>query len=285
MNEILIFGAGKRVLDELIPSLLSGGVMEKDIVLVRKQNQNLPKYPKIRVLTQTNEIISTFKGKIIFCCVPVNQQITLIERLFNLPTPKLIFFDTPVKDVYASLKNLANIHDLYVLEETALIPWIPEMRKILSGRNVLIFWRVFYNYHGVAFIRALSSKYMVKRFQLPFGKRIYVSRAKGSVILVAGYHRKEKSKCFHLHLPLINLISPFNMQRQGKSLENLMSDKALNFLSEMNLKSYSDFKSRSVFKDFDRWKFLALQIGIFELIDSSKILFPRLEDAVINELV
>lgn len=285
MNEILIFGAGKRVSDELIPTLLNGGVVEKDIVIVRKQNQNLPEYPKIRVLTETNAVISTFKGKIVFCCVPVNQQTTLIERLSNLPTPKLIFFDTPVKDVFASLKNLAMIHDLYVLEETALIPWIPELKKILSGRNVLIFWRVFYNYHGVAFIRALSSKYMVKRFQLPFGKRIYVSRAEGSTILVAGYHKKEKSKCFYLHLPLINLSSPFNMQRQGKSLENLLSAKALNFSSEMNLKSYSDFKTRSVFKDFDKWKFLALQIGIFELLDSNKILFPRLEDAVLNELV
>ena len=283
-QQVMVIGAGKRVFIDLIPCLTSLGVEEFDIIVVRQSLEKVPYFSEILVFSDLDQALNIFKGDFIFCCIPEYSHKQVIESLKRIKTSKTIFFDTPIKKNYDELRLLNKVHDVRVLEETQFIPWLPQLKNKIRGFNIIVLWRLFYDYHGVAFLRGISDEVFVRKINLPFHKTFFYAFLRGSIVLMGGYHNKVHGKFSIVRLlPTVNL-SVLNQRWQKQVAINFFKSKGhLNYSFLQNPLEdliYDGF----LFENLQAWKKIGLYLGLYDVMNSNSNLFPVLEDAIINEM-
>jgi hypothetical protein len=127
---ILIFGAGNRVLNDVLPAL--------DLLINQCQ---------ISVVRKNFMLLSDFPG--------VNCAERSLRTLGDQLKDSKILIDTPISSNIELLTRLSDSCQLRVLEDNGLIPWIDALRISLPRIGFLLIHRALYYYHGMAFLNSL----------------------------------------------------------------------------------------------------------------------------------
>lgn len=152
---ILIFGFGNRVVGSILPALSK---TFKDINLIDVVNfsgkinsnfENINSVTGINVFDNTNQI----KYDFIIISVPSSQQKFVLKKL-NIRVNSTILIDTPVD---FKVKKYEKYFKIYVLEDIVYIPWIEEVKNLISNLSDLNLFCYYscHEYHGVALIQKL----------------------------------------------------------------------------------------------------------------------------------
>jgi hypothetical protein len=282
-EQILIIGAGKRVTQQLLPTLISIGISQKNLIIVRKEKKMIKEYPEIEVSCDLITTLKFFKGRLVFCCLDRNAYTEISDILLKIEDPKVIFFDTPIFRSFEKIIRLEKYHSLYVLEETILIPWIENFKQLFNTRGLVILWRMLYEYHGMALLKKLDENVRIKRIRFFNGKSLLVARVNKKLVISLGYYKVDKGNCKVLDLNISHVLPVLHSRWQNKVASNILNSREHFSILDMNSNLYKTLSKGKIYRNFESWKLLALNIGLANLINGESVDFPLVSCAYLNE--
>ena len=282
---VLIFGSGRRVKNDLFPVLINLRIDASKIAVVRRSGRRESWHSESQVYSFEEVDQKLEVPDIVFICVPPTEVVSCLEALSTSGYSGQVFIDTPISTGLEKILKYQSRFKMNVLEDNGLLPFIPEMHKVDYRFRLIFNWRSFYNYHGVAFFRAVLNGTMA----VCLSKRLGRYR----VLVLSGFRT------------LVISITPYNYNKGSlrffeiKSLRRLLvvSDLA-EFSTRAKLYSglqASDFKADSplIFDDqalrlkpvefMNDWKRMGLFIGIESFLKHGLMLFPSIQESFKNE--
>lgn len=159
--KFLVIGAGKRVVQDVLPVLESMG----NRVELRGVYSSTPK----RIELERTQLITSGAADLnpddfdeingIYVCVPPDQVHSVLRRITRFDVSQIdLVVDTPID---SNLHEFRLFRSVTVAEDSGFLPWLPLFRKALSGEggaSQVVFYRSAYAYHAVSLFRALVSE-------------------------------------------------------------------------------------------------------------------------------
>lgn len=157
MGKVLIYGGGKRISQNIIPSF---SIMDTklNIEFVTRSGSEKISSDKIKKCFKfgTSDIDHSVYDFIIIS-VPQNEVLSVLKSIKNIDKFKILL-DTPItREIYMRYKNSS----IKVMEDMIYLPFLEDI-KSYGDINEVIMTFSGYEYHGVAFIKALFDKKIVK---------------------------------------------------------------------------------------------------------------------------
>jgi hypothetical protein len=287
-KKVLIFGAGKRVRTDVLPSFREIGILE-NLVLVRKTDTKLEEFPNIQIVTEDNFEKSRIREfyLIIFCVAPKTLDY-LLKKYFNELRSMLILVDTPVISNSTILKDIDSISSLRILEDNGLIPLRNFLSFDLEKSKIIIIFRALYYYHGMALLTSLfeNSELRILRI-LPKFINQYLTLLKyrsGPFVIWFHFRNYQKSSIFWFTFQdkwQIDNSTKKSREYVFRLEEQISSELMSKFRKLLNDREIIE---KSITSNMLYWKRLGLFLGLERLIKSGDNVFPSLESALANEL-
>lgn len=259
--EVLIFGYGSRVKNQIIPALNSVYSNIEITVLnktssIKQQNKNIT----LDNFDHLNEYINK-EFSFIIVSVPFKNVKVVLKKLLH-KKKQTFFIDTPVNKF---TKKIIKNNNVYVLEDIVFVEWINVLKQYLKYLNKIsiYFYYSAHEYHGIAMIKAIIDKKLksVKRHyiypnlissELNFEENIYVkvlspsNYDKGFILI-----RSEK-----YDLLIGNKETYFNSDIHIKNRLIVLEEEInnLNLNSTNWIKDLSEFKYRGLIELFNNYK-------------------------------
>ena len=178
MKNIIIIGVGRRVRDDIIPSLEASGVFNIVGVYAR--------HPRDLQIDEHTYFVNTLsemksehlkKADWIYVGIPPKSTSGVLRFLsgLNVQSTKLII-DTPVlpwRYIWTKF-YFRNFAEVIVAEDIIYLPWIEPVKEFFWGRiSELRFDHSAYGYHGIALIKALleNNKFVSARLRYINGEK------------------------------------------------------------------------------------------------------------------
>jgi len=282
---VLIFGSGRRVKHDLFPVLINLRIDASKIAVVRRSGRRESWHSESQVYSfeEVNQKLEV--PDIVFICVPPPQIVSCLEAISMSGYGGQVFIDTPISIGLEEILKYQSRFKMNVLEDNGLLPFIPEMHKVDYRFRLIFNWRSFYNYHGVAFFRAVLNGTMT----VCLSKRLGRFR----VLVLTGFRT------------LVISVTPYNYNKGSLRLFEIKGLRRLLVVSDLaefstRAKFYSglqasDFKADSPLISVDKtlrlkpvefmndWKRMGLFIGIESFLKHGQMLFPSIQESFKNE--
>jgi len=283
--KVLIFGSGRRVKNDLFPVLINLGIDASQIVVVRRSRRKEPWHSKSQVfsLEEVNQKLAV--PDIVFICVPPLEIALCLEAISKTSYCGQVFIDTPISISSEEIHKYQSRFQMNVLEDNGLLPFIPDMQKVNYGFRLILNWRCFYNYHGVAFFRAVLKGAMTIRLSKGFGRfRVLVlSGSRTLIISITPYNYKKGSlKIFEINdlcRPLI--ISDLTKFSTKAALYSDLQESE--YKADSPLTSIDEIARREPVEFMNYWKRVGLFIGIGSFLNHGQMMFPSIHESFENE--
>jgi hypothetical protein len=275
MIRAVVLGAGRRVQEDVIPSLLACGLRQNEILIVRKKPSNLSQFPKIICINSLQDFDKTRLSRvtILISCLPSDIQGIYISQLSERFDFKTILVDTPVEGIFRVL-NQELLDKIRVIEDAGIV--FNLFQFSISRPNIILNYKGFFDYHGVAILNSLTKpklKVIIRRIP-KLNLRIYL--AKKCICISIGQRNYKKSFLFMADIVRFRRVNLADLQTSELRLDELHY-----LASKLNI----DMKS--LFEKFPKnaleVKRLGLAFGLRQLFNQSIIIFPKMEEALMNE--
>ena len=283
MNKrIVVIGAGRRVKNDVIPSLQSIQFDFNSLLVVRRKNQKLSEFPELKVEIDLNLALNYFKPHIVICCVPITEFQNTYSILKNYEIEYLLV-DTPIYINSEVLKSAGKLKNICILEDSVLIPWIDAIRHKFTHSSILLIYQAMYEYHGLALLKAIFDS-PIKVITLPKFINRYLILLKINNTFIVWYRKRNYKKGFVVFF-------------KNKQIECLGNNHLVDFQEEFyrallgDLKNFLDLDClhRKPFdtserirfiRDMHFWKRLGLALGLRSLIYQNSNCFLKLDEMI-----
>lgn len=183
MKQMVVIGAGKRVINDVIPAVLSlSGALELGAVYARTARTAEGAWGAVPVLSIDTLISEDLeKVDIIYLAVPIGSMEKVLRRLANFPlAEKTLIIDTPVPLSRRVRKYLERYRCVHVAEDSVWLPWL-ELFKGKKIKTIECAYSV-YRYHGIALLKALLHAPVQYAYRI--GKRTHAMIGQTNVMIV-----------------------------------------------------------------------------------------------------
>jgi len=282
LNQILVIGAGNRVVNDVIPAL---GAIDFDlskIVIVRKSRNQIDKYPMITVFNDLERVMEEFKPELIICCVPPSELSSILSSLIKFKFIHLLV-DTPILPNLEKLRSVSKTVSVKVLEDSRLVPWIDSLRSKVEGAHIVIVKHALYEFHGLALLNELFNG--LKKFRLPRVIEKYLiifhSEPYRLIIWFRKRNYSDGSILFFLKTKVLKIGATSSTILQWKYTQQFFQNSSINtkkYLLSDNVDN--NFENIRFIKDMLFWKRVGLMIGFKMLIISNLNVFVDLEEMI-----
>jgi hypothetical protein len=279
-KRILIIGAGRRVINDVIPALKSIRFDLDSLIVVRQQKKSLERFPELRIETDLVLTLNVFKPHIVICCIPVSQVPSITSILSNYSIPNVLI-DTPVYSNSKILFNKGKIENLRILEDAALIPWIESIRKKFASCKFLFIYRSLYEYHGLVLLREIFGL-PIRRIGLPKFLNKHLVFLKINKTFIFWVRKRDYRKGFMIFFSKGTskiLGNPFLVDFQKEFFtnfsQNLDIQINLEYLKEIQIQDYGNLR---FIKDMLFWKRVGLAIGLNSIINHELNCFITIDE-------
>jgi hypothetical protein len=293
LTRIILIGAGRRVVEDILPALVANGISQFEIIILRKKHRVLEDFKNIKIITSCSDLENEiFSEKVILISsIPQLETVSAIENVLKFVSPNLVLIDTPVSAIAPQVGQLASTNDfsLKVLEDGSLIPWLGMLNSELSPRpRFYLSYRAFYLYHGMASFRKILSRQPLKVLSILNGRIIYTYRSNKSILQI-GHKDYSRGRFFWIqNRRIFYLGTKLRWQRILKrtNLRELISTET--FLTIISSTQKMNLDSEVLFDNPIKYMLIWKRIGLYEgfknLLDLDINEFSNLEVAVKNEI-
>jgi hypothetical protein len=272
---VVILGAGRRVQEDVIPSLLACGIGQNEILIVRKRPSKLLQFPKIICINSLQELDKNKLSRVslLISCLPSDIQGIYISKLSQLFEFETILVDTPVEGILKVL-NQELLEHIHVLEDAGVVFNLFHFSR--TKPNLILNYRGFFEYHGVAMFGSLTKaklKVIVRRIPKS-NLRIYL--AKKCICISIGQRNYSKSFIFMADMARLRRIRLVELQTSDIRLEELYY-----LASQLNIDMkllFDKFPKNSL-----EVKRLGLAFGLRQFFIHGVTIFPKLDESLMNE--
>lgn len=279
----LLIGAGRRIRNDILPALLAMQVSTSRITIVRKSRESIKDFLEIRSFQDIGEAVRHSNPDVIICCVPVEAANEVLSQLRNLDGPHTILFDTPVSQNFATLLELQKKHSVFALEESVLVPWLAQLELLVKKSRFVLFFRSFYEYHGVAVLSRIAETPLVRiwqKFQQGRRFKLFVTND-NRLFCLLGYRNYPKASVFFLgkQLKLLSASRGLELQKVivRESMKVFQLTTTMNNSEQLN-SMYVEAQEKLLFSELAFWKQLALITGLHAIEEQGEILFPSISE-------
>jgi len=272
---VVILGAGRRVQEDVIPSILACGIGQNEILIVRKRPSKLSQFPKIICINSLQELDKNKLSRValLISCLPSDIQGIYISKLSQLFEFETILVDTPVEGILKVL-NKELLEHIHVLEDAGVVFNLFHFSR--TKPNLILSYRGFFEYHGVAMFGSLTkAKLRVIVRRIPkLNLRIYL--AKKCICISIGQRNYSKSFLFMADIARLRRIRLVELQTSDIRLEELYY-----LASQLNIDMkllFDKFPKNSL-----EVKRLGLAFGLRQFFIHGVTIFPKLDESLMNE--
>lgn len=276
MTKFLILGAGRRVQEDILPSLEAVGVKPEQISIVRLQRKPIFDQPEIAVYSLSELSTDIIDGAVILSSLPPLVNRRILPELLRIGRPKLLLIDTPVDAIRHDLAAISTVYvlEVAVLEDSVLIPWIGDS-AVRNSKFGLFRNSLYYN-HGAALISALAKGKVIRLNPWFLTRRqtlLFVS-SHFQVFLMAGFKDRSRARGSLRARSLRRL----DLTEVGSRTFETVSKEfpLLNIAKVMQVEE----SKRNPFEEIDAWKRVGLALGLYALVHGQEQLFPSPEQAL-----
>lgn len=198
---VLVLGAGRRVKNDVIPSLIHLGYSRAELMIVRKNSSQLKDYPQFSCIQFDPKSIFEFNPEYVISCLPPEISSTLIKQVLRCSHPHALLIDTPIKKNAEFLKSLQLPGGVFVIEDNHLVYFARQMRELKPDLKVLILRKSFYDYHGIAFLASTLGPISHFRIKIRVRRFLFLSFFAGSTLIFwIGPRNYSKGEIYALRL-------------------------------------------------------------------------------------
>ena len=179
---ILILGAGERVRQDLLPVLVALGYQDSDLLILRKNNDQLLEFPQFMCTTMNGPKIKGFNPELIISCLPTVETIKVIREVMIFTCPYHLFVDTPITKIYRDLIELNTPKGVSVLEDNHLVFFASQLAKVQP--RLIFVKKALYDYHGVALLSKTFGKPSKRHFKIRIRNFLFLTFKVGNTIVI-----------------------------------------------------------------------------------------------------
>ena len=291
----VLVGAGRRVQIDILPSLLAAGILQSEILILRKKKLPLVNFNDVNVIIDFSDMGKfEFEDKCILI-INVDQKIvvSVLQNVLTYIDPSFVFIDTPINRVASEVDQIANTKglDLRVIEDGFLIPWLPLFnRHFLTQNFFAISYRAFYLFHGVASFRQLIGNNFFSGRSFFKGKIFLCSNKDSGKIMQFGSKDYSNGRFFWFFKGKLFYV--------GKKIKHdgiLKRVEVTDFVTESDSQLFSnyamllgiDFKKLmdNPIESMREWKRIGLYMGFESILVNNINSFPDTKQIVENEII
>lgn len=290
MNEptnILVFGMGRRIRDDLIPALTLIGLDKFNLYFMKKRPIKESWQKSFHVAGGFEELLFAGTFDFIFICVPPNEVAGCFELVKKLNFNGTLLIDTPITSFCEKFGRALEDQsfDIRVLEDNGLVQFAEMIRSDKFKFRIIVNWRALFDYHGISFLKSVTDERLRVRFNFKFGRfRFLLLTTSKTIVLSITPYNYSKGEIYFFD---------FNGGRRSFSLKtlNFYFLQCLgnhSFISKMRMESrimkHSHKFSSNAVSQMNCWKRLALYDALSSLFFSQENVFPTIQDSLKNEI-
>lgn len=203
MIKFIIIGSGRRVQQDVLPSLSSINVKKNEIliyanrerkILVRDDNYEVQNLKKLKFIENNS---------IVYIAVTKSAVESVTDFIINLSSTVKIIIDTPIYS-RKFIKKYSNSNICVAEDAFFLGRYLTNYNITLSKFNVLVLHKSAMSYHGIAFIESLFDKIF---FQFSFFY-FHLGLSKKGISIIYGKKNYEKGNIYlnfnKIKFPILN---------------------------------------------------------------------------------
>jgi hypothetical protein len=191
MRKFIIIGSGRRVQQDLLPSLSHLGIHKSIISIYAKREKNILVRNDNYKVNELKKLKSLKDKSIVYIAVSKNA-VEFVTKFITQLNPNIkIIIDTPIysKSFVNQFKNI----NISVAEDAFFLgKYLINSNLKLKRFNFLLLYKSAFSYHGIAFIESLLSKII---FQVSFYNFYFAFSRKG-ISIIFGKKNYEKGNIY-----------------------------------------------------------------------------------------
>ena len=277
---ILILGAGERVKLDLLPVLVALGYGGSDLLILRKSAEQLSDFPQFVCIKMDEVVLGCFNPEIVISCLPTSDTVDVIQKVLKFTSPKNLFVDTPIAKIYKDLTRMYVPEGIHVLEDNHLVFFSSQLLNSRGNSHILIVWKAFYDYHGIALLSRTFGETSKLFFKIRLRNFLFLLfRAGRTFVIWIGPRNYSNGKLFFVK----PAVKKHFLQEYKLDLK-FVSDWAKNYILDNLDPVYVDkVLTSNPVRNMLFWKRMALGENLGKFLFDGENNFLKLENAIQNE--